>query len=65
MVRDMLEVSWGKFSSHVNSLIDKGYISVQEEFYDGSPTRILYIEKSGNNTYLELKDVLKQVFDLN
>lgn len=65
MIRDILQISWGKFSSHVNSLIDKGYISVQEEFHEGSPTRVLYIEHLGSNEYLELQDVLKRLFELN
>ncbi|OLS29043.1 MAG: hypothetical protein HeimC2_02380 [Candidatus Heimdallarchaeota archaeon LC_2] len=64
MIRDTLEVSWGKFSSHVNSLINKGYISVQEEFHDESPTRVLYIEHLGNKEYIELRKVLKRLFDL-
>ena len=65
MIRDALEVSWGKFSSHVNSLIDKGYISVQEEFHDGSPTRVLYREYLGSNEYVELREALKRLFELN
>ncbi len=65
MIRDILQISWGKFSSHVNSLINKGYISVQEEFHEGSPTRVLYMEYLGSNTYLELQDVLKRLFEMN
>ncbi|MHA2338580.1 MAG: right-handed parallel beta-helix repeat-containing protein [Candidatus Hodarchaeales archaeon] len=64
IVRELLQISWGKFSSHTKSLIEKGYISSQEEFYDGSPTRILRIERLGRIEYQELRDVLKRLFEI-
>lgn len=64
MVREILQISWGKFSSHVNSLIDKGYIRAQEEFYEGSPTKILRIEFLGTTKYQELREILKKMFEI-
>lgn len=63
MLRESLQISWGKFSSHVSALIEKGYISTQEGFYEGSPKRILRIELFGINSYMELREILLQLFD--
>lgn len=64
MLRESLQISWGKFSSHVSALIEKGYISSVEEFYEGSPKRILRIELFGENSYMELREILLHIFDV-
>lgn len=59
-VKHSLEISWGEYYSHINSLKKKEYIRVQDEFVNNTKRQVLYIEPIGLKRYGELKDLLEQ-----
>ncbi|MCE7736308.1 MAG: hypothetical protein GPJ54_15615 [Candidatus Heimdallarchaeota archaeon] len=59
-LRSMLGISWGKFSTHVDSLIKEGLITSEKEFVDNKPRTLLFIEQKGRTYFQELKGVLKK-----
>lgn len=59
-LRSMLGISWGKFSTHVDSLIKEGLITSEKEFVDNKPRTLLFIEQKGRTYFQELKSVLKK-----
>lgn len=63
-IREMLEISWGKFSANISSLLKQGYISTNVEFFNESPTQVLQIEHFGRIKFLELREIMKGIFDL-
>lgn len=63
-IREMLEISWGKFSANISSLLKQGYISTNVEFFKESPTQVLQIEHFGRIKFLELREVMNCIFDL-
>lgn len=63
LLREMIRVSWGNFGSHIEALTKKGFIATRDEFIDGSVKQIIYLEDLGLQHYVELKTVLKKLFD--
>ena len=59
-LRSMLGISWGKFSTHVDSLIKEGLITSEKEFVDNKPRTLLFIEQKGRTYFQELRSVLKK-----
>lgn len=60
-LRKELNTSWGKFTPHVNQLIEKGYISSDDEFIDNSPRKILVLEEAGRQQFIALEKILKEI----
>jgi DNA-binding MarR family transcriptional regulator len=61
-LRKVMNISWGKFTSHIDALIEKGYISSSQQFINGSPKRVFCIEPIGRNAFLALKQVTCNLF---
>lgn len=59
-LRSMLGISWGKFSTHVDSLIKEGLIVSEKEFMDNKPRTLLFIEQKGRTYFQELRNILKR-----
>ncbi|OLS29027.1 MAG: hypothetical protein HeimC2_02220 [Candidatus Heimdallarchaeota archaeon LC_2] len=59
-LRTMLGISWGKFSTHVDSLVKEGLILSEKEFIDNKPRTLLFIEQKGRLYFQELRNVLKR-----
>ncbi len=59
MLREQLQISWGKLKHHVAYLEKGGYIKSGLEFVDGSPRVFLSVEEKGYQTFLDLSRVLK------
>ena len=59
-LRTMLGISWGKFSTHVDSLVKEGLILSEKEFIDNKPRTLLFIEQKGRVYFQELRNVLKK-----
>ena len=59
-LRSMLGISWGKFSTHVDSLVKEGLIISEKEFVDNKPRTLLFIEQKGRMYFRELRNVLKK-----
>ena len=54
-LRKIMNISWGKFTSHIDALVEKGYISSFQHFINGSPKRVFCIEPIGRRAFLALK----------
>lgn len=59
-LRSMLGISWGKFSTHVDSLVKEGLIISEKEFIDNKPRTLLFIEQKGRSYFQELRKILKK-----
>jgi tetratricopeptide (TPR) repeat protein len=59
-LRSMLGVSWGKFSTHVDSLVKEGVIRSEKEFVDDKPRTLLSLEPKGYSYFEELRNLLKK-----
>jgi tetratricopeptide (TPR) repeat protein len=59
-LRSMLGVSWGKFSTHVDSLVKEGVIRSEKEFVDEKPRTLLTLEQKGYSYFEELRNLLKK-----
>ena len=59
-LRSMLGISWGKFSTHVDSLIKEGLIISEKEFVDNKPRTLLLVEQKGRVYFKELRNILKK-----
>ncbi|OLS17097.1 MAG: hypothetical protein HeimC2_36890 [Candidatus Heimdallarchaeota archaeon LC_2] len=64
LVREILGISWGSFSGHIEVLVKNNLIISKEEFIDGSPKQVLYLEVQGITIYNKLQQLLKKMFDL-
>lgn len=60
-LRDLIGISWGKFTPHIDSLVDKGMISSSSDFVDGKPRKILYLEDKGRYQFMELQGILRKI----
>lgn len=61
-LRKIMNISWGKFTSHIDALVEKGYISSSQQFINGSPKRVFCIELIGRNAFLALKHITCNLF---
>jgi parallel beta-helix repeat protein len=61
-LRKMLNISWGKYTTHLDALIKEGFVVSVDEFVEGSPARVVYIEPKGRNLFLELQSVFRKLF---
>ncbi len=61
MLREQLQISWGKLKHHVAYLEKSGYISSGLEFVDGSPRVFLSVKEKGYQTFSHLSRVLKDI----
>ncbi len=59
MLREQLQISWGKLKHHVAYLEKGGYISSGLEFVDGSPRVLLFLEEKGYQTFRDLSRALR------
>lgn len=50
-IKDALDISWGEYTTHINSLKEKGYIDVQKEFEEGMQRQVVYLEEHGRQEY--------------
>ncbi|OLS22030.1 MAG: hypothetical protein HeimC2_30840 [Candidatus Heimdallarchaeota archaeon LC_2] len=60
-IRKALDISWGQFSGHVNSLEKEGYISINNQFIDGNNSKILFLMEKGRIEFRELRVILKSI----
>ncbi|MHA2101207.1 MAG: transcriptional regulator, partial [Candidatus Kariarchaeaceae archaeon] len=60
-LRDLIGISWGKFTPHIDSLIDKGLVSSSSDFIDGKPRKVIFIEEVGRSQFIELQRILRKV----
>jgi parallel beta-helix repeat protein len=60
-LRDLIGISWGKFTPHIDSLINKGLISSSSDFIQGKPRKIIYIEERGRARFMELQIILQKI----
>ncbi|MHA2029556.1 MAG: transcriptional regulator [Candidatus Kariarchaeaceae archaeon] len=61
-LRKIMNISWGKFTSHIDTLIERGYINSSQHFINGSPKRVFYIEPIGRSAFLALKHITCNLF---
>ncbi|MHA2251175.1 MAG: transcriptional regulator [Candidatus Kariarchaeaceae archaeon] len=59
-IRDLLQISWGTYSTHFKALKKNGYISATDEFRDGSLVQVLTLQQKGISEFSELTDLLLQ-----
>lgn len=62
-IRDMLQIPWGNYSTHVRALKKHDIIQIKEEFVDSSVKQILTLSPKGIEEYKALIDILKQFLD--
>ena len=60
-IRKALDISWGQFSAHVNSLEKEGYISISNQFIEGNSSKILFLKEKGRIEFRELRIILKTI----
>ncbi|MDH5401979.1 MAG: MarR family winged helix-turn-helix transcriptional regulator [Candidatus Heimdallarchaeota archaeon] len=60
-IRKMLGVTWGKFTSQVQALEKKGFLSTEEDFIDGNTRKMLYLEAHGHQKFKNLADILVNI----
>ncbi|MHA2171482.1 MAG: transcriptional regulator [Candidatus Kariarchaeaceae archaeon] len=61
-LRKIMNISWGKFTSHIDILIERGYINSSQHFINGSPKRVFFIEPIGRSAFLALKHITYNLF---
>ncbi|MHA2252042.1 MAG: transcriptional regulator [Candidatus Kariarchaeaceae archaeon] len=59
-IKEILQITWGSYSTHTKALKKKEYILVREEFVDGSVKQILNLSPKGIDQYNSLTDLLQQ-----
>ena len=60
-IRKALDISWGQFAAHINSLEKEGYISISNQFIEGNSAKMLYLEEKGRIEFRELRIILKSI----
>ncbi|MHA2252776.1 MAG: transcriptional regulator [Candidatus Kariarchaeaceae archaeon] len=61
-LRKMLGISWGKFTTHIDALSEKAYLSCSQIFIDGSPKRVFFIEARGRDVFYKLQKIASKLF---
>jgi DNA-binding MarR family transcriptional regulator len=65
-IKHVLDISWGEYKTHMNSLESKGYVEVLEDFdQDGFLTQIVILTDEGRKEYEEVRLLLKDFVDKN
>ncbi|MCY3413052.1 MAG: transcriptional regulator [Candidatus Heimdallarchaeota archaeon] len=58
-LRKILNISWGKYTPHLNQLEKKGYLVSEDEFIDNSPRKVLILEDAGRQQFESLESILR------
>jgi DNA-binding MarR family transcriptional regulator len=59
-IKKQLDLSWGDYSNHINSLAKKQFVAIQTEFHDTDQRQVVYLEELGRQEYKALIDLLKE-----
>jgi DNA-binding transcriptional ArsR family regulator len=60
-IKHILDISWGEYSNHINSLEEKGYVELVDEFNeDGHVSQTAYIMEAGRIEFFDLLELLKK-----
>ncbi|MHA2253755.1 MAG: transcriptional regulator, partial [Candidatus Kariarchaeaceae archaeon] len=62
-IRDELGITWNEFTSHLNSLQNKGMIRFSEEFIDGTKKKTVQMEPIGIRLFDEFRELLIEFLD--
>lgn len=58
-IRILLDIPWGKLSTHIRKLEEDAYLTKETEILHNTPRQILYIESKGLDAYRKLKKLLR------
>ncbi|MCE7735681.1 MAG: hypothetical protein GPJ54_12435 [Candidatus Heimdallarchaeota archaeon] len=62
-IKNEVDMSWGEYASHINSLEKHGFISLHNDFQDGMRVSIVYLEEAGRVEYEALVQLLKNFLE--
>ena len=60
-IRDVLKISWGKYTSHLNALEKEEMVVTETEFVDNNPRKIIQITPKGISEFNLLSTILQEL----
>ncbi|MCH8908265.1 MAG: right-handed parallel beta-helix repeat-containing protein, partial [Candidatus Heimdallarchaeota archaeon] len=58
-LRDLIGIPWGKFTPHIDSMADKGFVVMSSDFIDGKVRNVIFLEEQGRSQFMELQIILR------